>query len=91
MIVENELLLRILKSAQVAGQATGKMRIVIKRPYAFLEKEFRNVFEDHEDSLIIVDQRYGERRSGKKPTKPERRIAERRRSKEILAEASISI
>ena len=91
MIVGNELLMRILRSAEVPGQETGKMSIVIKRPYAFLEKDFRNVFQDHEDSRIIVDRRYGERRSGKKPAKSERRRADRRQSKQILAEACISI
>jgi hypothetical protein len=66
------------------------MSIIIRQPYAFLEKELRSVFKGQEDVTVIVDRRYAERRTKVEPVPLERRRADRRRSKEQLLEVLVS-
>ena len=81
-------LLRITKALSPLEQGVG-MSIVIRRPYAFLEKELRSTFEGQEDVKVIVDRRYGERRTSTEQAGLERRRADRRITKEEILEVSL--
>ena len=75
------------KTSQETAQA---MKILIRRPYAYLEKELRTAFDGQEDVKVIVDRRYRERRESSQPVALERRRADRRRPKEELVEVLLS-
>ena len=83
-------LIRILKSSQGSGEGTEKMCIIIRRPYAYLEDEFKRIFTDQGDVTVKVDRRYEERRTKKETYPSERRRTDRRKSKEELVEVVIS-
>ena len=83
-------LLRISKIASPPEQGAGMMSIVIRRPYGYLEKELCSTFEGEEDVKIIVDRRYGQRRTSPQAVESERRRTDRRRPKEELVEISLS-
>ena len=84
-------LLRIIKAVPSSEEEAGIMSIIIQRPYAHLEKDLRSAFKGQKDVKIIVDRRYGERRTSQQPVEIERRRADRRQPKENLIEAVISI
>jgi len=86
----HDLLMRITKAAKSSKKGSGITYIVIRRPYAYLEKELRSTFKEQEDVKIIVDRRIGERRKIRQAVKLERRRADRRRPKEQLIEVVIS-
>ena len=67
----------------------GKVYIILPRPRAYLEGLMAKAFEGHEDVAIVVDRRYGERRTRQQPVAVERRRMERRRSKEEVIEVVI--
>ncbi len=83
--------LRITKATASAGQGSGTMCIIIRRPYAHLGEEIRRTFKGQKDVRVVVDRRYGERRLGQQPVVVERRRADRRKSKEQLVEVVISV
>ena len=83
-------LIRIAKPSSPPEQGSVMMSIVIRRPYAFLEKELRSTFEGQEDVKVIVDRRYRERRKNKQPVGAERRCADRRGAKRELVELVLS-
>ena len=83
-------LMRIVKTTSPPEQGAGMMSIVIRRAYAFLEKELLRAFEGQEDVKVIVDKRYRERRKNKQPVGLERRQADRRKPEEELVEVSLS-
>jgi len=83
-------LLRIAKATSPPEHRAEVMTIVIRRPYAFLEKELRTTFEGQEDVEVIVDRRYRERRTRAHPVELERRRADRRRPREELVEVLLS-
>ena len=85
------LLLEIGKSTVPPEQGAGTMYIIIQPPYAHLQKDMLMAFGGQEDVNIIVDRRYGERRASQRPLAPERRVANRRRSKEPLVEVVLSV
>ena len=85
-----EFLLRIAKATSPPEQGAGVMSIIIRQPYAFLEKELRSAFKGQEDVKVIVDRRYGERRTRTQAVESERRGADRRRPKEELVEVLLS-
>ena len=66
------------------------MSIIIRQPYAYLEKELCSTFEGQEDVKVIVDRRYGQRRTRTQTVELERRGADRRRPKEELVEVLLS-
>ncbi len=84
-------LLRVLKSTPVSKQGAGQMNIIVPQPYAHLVSELRRIFKGQDDVEIKVDDRQGERRERKGSFSDERRQAERRRTREILVEAVVSI
>lgn len=86
-----EFLMRISKPVLSPEEGAGTMYIVIRRPYAHLEKELRSAFNGHEDVKIILDSRCEERRKERQPVKLERRQLNQRRTKEELVEVVISI
>ena len=79
-------LMRIAKATDPPEPGAGMMSIVIRRPYAYLQKELCSTFEGQEGVKVIVDRRYGERRTRSIPAEFERRRADRRRRKEELVE-----
>ncbi len=91
MRLSPEFLLRIAKAPKSVGEGAGTMSIIIRRPYANLERELRSTFEGQEDVNVIVDRRYAERRTSRQPIEIDRRRSDRRGSKEELVEVVISI
>jgi len=79
----------IAKSTPSSEENPGITSIIIRQPYAHLEKELRAVFKGEEDVRIIVDKRCDERRKKPKAVAKERRKATRRRPKEELVEVVI--
>ncbi|MBN1848092.1 MAG: hypothetical protein JW932_05855 [Deltaproteobacteria bacterium] len=86
-----DLLLTFTKLARPINKGIGILNIIIKQPYAGLENEMRSVFEKEENVNIFVDRRNSERRLDKKPAPFERRVSDRRRPKEVMVEASITL
>ncbi len=60
-------LLRIVKATASPEKETRRMSIIIQRPYAYLKEELRRAFKGQKDVKIIVDRRYGERRTSQQP------------------------
>ncbi len=83
-------LLKIVKAVPTSGEGAGIMSIIIQRPYSHLEKELRTVFKGEKDINVIVERRYGERRTSWRAVEIERRCADRRHPKEQLVEVVIS-
>ena len=83
-------LLKIAKATSSLEGGPGVMSIIIRQPYAFLEKELRSAFEGQEDVKVIVDRRYGERRTRTQAIESERRHADQRGPKEELVEVLLS-
>ena len=90
MSIPSGFLLRVIRSISMSGKKTGKMSIVVLRPYAYLVTELHKVFKSQEDVEVKVDTRYGERRTRKEPFSYEHRRADRRSAKENLIEVVIS-
>ena len=84
-------LLKIAKGSKQADEGPGKMSIIISQRYAHLEEELSKTFKGQKDVKVIVDRRYGERRSSVEPVVKERRRADWRRTKEQLVEVVISV
>jgi len=85
-----EFLMKIAKATDSREEGPGMMSIIIRRPYAYLDKELHSTFEGQEDVKVLVDSRHGERRTRTQPVELERRHADRRRPKEELVEVSLS-
>jgi len=85
----HDLLIRITKAAKSSEKRSGITYIVIRRPYAYLEKELRSTFKEQEDVKIIVDRRISERPNIQQAVKLERRRSDRRRPKEQIIEVVI--
>ena len=79
-------LMRIAKATSPPEPGDGMMSIIIWRHYAYLEKELGSTFEGQSDVEVIVDRRYGERRTRTQPVELEHRHADRRGPKEELVE-----
>ena len=79
-------LVTILRATPPPDEGRGKMVIVIRRPYAYLEAELRAAFEGQEDVQVIVDRRTRERRTMQQPVEVERRrrVEARTPKEEIL-------
>jgi hypothetical protein len=90
MISAGGFLMSIAKANSPPEKRAAMMSIVIRRPYAFLEKELRSIFEGQEDVKVIVDRRHAERRRGQQPVGSERRRADRRNTKRKLVELILS-
>ena len=83
-------LLRITKATQLEDEEYRQMSIIIRQPYAHLEEELRKTFEGQKDVSIILDHRYGDRRTSMQPVETDRRQSDRRIQKEELVEVVIS-
>lgn len=82
-------LLRILRANPRPGGSRVMVYILIPQPYAYLEEELRRAFQGQENVKVIVDRRYGGRRTSRQVVAAERRGADRRKPKEELAEVVI--
>lgn len=67
----------------------GKVRIIVPRARAYLADLIAKAFESREDVEIIVDRRYGERRTRNVAVAVQRRWKERRRPKEEVIEVVV--
>jgi len=90
MSIPSGFLLNVIRSISISKKKTGKMSIIVLRPYAHLVTELHKVFKSQEDVEVKVDSRYGDRRTRKEPFSYEHRRADRRRAKETLLEVVIS-
>ena len=77
-------LMKIAKATDPLEPGAGMMSIIIRRPYACLDKELYSTFEGQEDVKVLVDRRHGERRTSSQPVELERRRTDRRGPKEEL-------
>jgi hypothetical protein len=80
----------VMRIAKANSSGAGMMSIIIRRRYAYLEKELCSTFEGQEDVKMTVDKRYGERRTRTQPVELELRRADRRRPKQELVEILLS-
>ncbi len=85
-----DFLLKILRATPGVDEARGRMVIIIRRQYAYLEAELSAAFEGQEDVEVIVDRRTRERRMMQQPVEVERRQGKERRPKEKILEVVIS-
>jgi len=67
----------------------GRMRLIMRRPYAYLETRIRQAFEGRDDVEVITDRRRGDRRLAHRPVQEERRQDARRKPKEEILEVVI--
>ena len=82
--------MRITKVTNLPEERCGTTSIVIRRPYAHLEKELLSAFKWKEEFKIILDRRFDERRKTQQAVTQERRAADQRRQKEDLVDVVIS-
>ncbi|MBI4271507.1 MAG: hypothetical protein HY615_14320 [Candidatus Rokubacteria bacterium] len=71
------------------GPKRARMRLVLTKPYAYLENRLRRALEERDDVEILVDRRRGERRRSARPVREDRRQSERRTPKEAILEMVI--
>ncbi len=71
-------LVRILNAAAGHEEAQGRMFVVVRREYSYLQDELRQAFEGQGDVHVIVDRRDGEPRRRREAVTAERRQADRR-------------
>jgi hypothetical protein len=83
-------LLRITRTNLSSQREDGRISIIIRRPYAYLEKELSTAFERQSDVQVTVDRRLGERRKSLQAVSSERWHVERRSRKEELVEVVLS-
>ncbi len=83
--------MKVSKTSTKPRRPIGDLTLIISRTYADLESELRQVCEGIEKVKMFVDRRYEERRTREQPRAGEHRKAERRRVKEELVEAIISL
>lgn len=81
--------LSVLAVTEGSGQSRARMRMIVRRPYAYLEDRLRKAFEGRRDIEVIADRRRGERRRSDRPVQEERRRAERRTSNEEILQVVI--
>jgi hypothetical protein len=67
----------------------GKVVIIVPRSRAYLADLLAQAFQGKEDVEIIVDRRYGDRRTLQGPAATERRWIDRRRPKERVIEVVV--
>lgn len=84
-------LMKIASETTPIEQKTGMMSIVIRRPYAHLERELRDTFEGQRDVCVVIDRRRGERREETNPVSVDRRTATRRCPKEEIVDIVMSV
>ena len=85
-----QFLLKILKAVPPSEEGTGIMSIIIRQPYAHLEKELTQTFKGQKDVQVILERRYAERRKTQQDVDAERRKAYRRRKKEEIVDIVLS-
>jgi len=81
-------LVRIPKAPIPARRGAEKMFMIMRRPYACLEKELKREFRGEEDVRVIADRRLGERRKSLQPSSSERGLADSRSPGEGLVDLS---
>ena len=86
-----KLTMKIFKKAHLSEKGLGIMSIVIRRPFAHLERELSRAFMGQEDVNIILDRRYGDRRKRSLAVARDRRKACRRLPNEDLVEVVFPI
>ena len=82
-------LMSILGVTGGVGHNPGRMRLIIRRPYAYLENRIRQTFEGRDDVEVIADRRRSERRLAHRSIQEERRRDARRKPQEEILEIVI--
>jgi hypothetical protein len=82
-------LITILMAPAGPAEERERMCIVVRRPYAHLERELRRTFENHRDVTVVVDRRHRERRAPEHSRSDDRRRGDRRRSAEHIVEVHL--
>jgi len=83
--------LRVLKPAPHHENNAGKTCVIIRRPYDQLKGDLEKTFGGQKDVEVVVDMRHHERRKSRNSVSIERRQGDRRRQRQELVEAVISI
>jgi hypothetical protein len=83
--------MKIVKKTHISERGLENITVVIRRPFAHLEKELSSAFKGQEDVKVILDRRYGERRKRSLAVAEERRKAGRRRQNEEIVEVVFPI
>lgn len=83
--------MKVSRTRKGPRRPIGDLTLIIRRTYAELENELRQVFEGIEKVKMFVDRRYDERRTTAQPVVEEYRKTARRKVKEELVEAIISL
>src|SRR5213594_2409071 len=78
-------LMTVLGLTEGGRHNPGKMRLIVRRPYAYLENRIRQAFAGH-DVEVILDRRRGERRLRDRAPRDERRRDARRKTREEILE-----
>ncbi len=85
-----DFLLKIARAGTAFEHGNEKMFIIVLRPYNLLEDELRETIKGQEDVQVIVDRRYGERRTSRQAVEVERRLSEQRRPKEGIVDVVLA-
>ena len=85
-----DFLLKIAKADTAFEHGSEKMFIIVLRPCTNLEDELRQTFAGQEDVQVILDRRYGERRTSQQAVEVERRRSDQRRPKEGIIDVVLS-
>jgi len=72
-----------------SAQSSGRMLLIVRRPYAHLEDRLRRAFGGRDDVAVITDRRRGQRRVSDRLVTMDRRRGDRRLRKEELLEVVI--
>ena len=82
-------LMTVLGLTEGGRHNPGKMRLIVRRPYTYLENRIRQAFSGHDDVEVILDRRRGERRVRDRAPRDERRRDARRKTREEILEVVI--
>src|SRR2546427_3201724 len=80
---------RVFAVSGGSAQSSGRMLLIVRRPYAHLEDRLRRAFGGRDDVAVITDRRRGQRRVSDRLVTMARRRGDRRRRQERLLEGVI--
>jgi hypothetical protein len=81
----------VLQAHQQYIKGSKMTAIVIRRPYAFPKEEHLKAFGGNNDVDVIVDRRFDDRQTHRRPVVMDRRAADRRRPVKELVQLFISL
>jgi hypothetical protein len=81
----------IVGTNEIQDQENASVLVVIREPFAYLQKEMEEAFKDRQNIRIITDRRKGNRKLKEYPFGHEIRRTYRRTSDEEMAQVIIHI